>query len=61
MDKVETRDMTDAGCPASEQPPTFTKRIGNTTYRVAVHFSKTSKETITDKILRLIKNDVSFK
>ncbi len=36
----------------------FTKRIGSTTYRVSVHFSKTSRETMNDKILRLIKNEV---
>lgn len=35
----------------------FTKRLGSTNYRVRVHFSKTSRETMNDKILRLIKND----
>ena len=39
--------------PAAD-PPQFTKRIGSTTYKVSVHFSKTSKETMNDKILRLI-------
>lgn len=39
----------------------FTKRIGSTNYRVSVHFSKTSRETMNDKILRLIKNDASGK
>ena len=43
----------------SEQ--TITRRIGRTTYNVAVHFSQTSRETINDKILRLIKNDVQDK
>ena len=33
---------------------TITKRIGGTTYEVVVHFSKTSTETISDKITRLI-------
>jgi len=58
MNKIDTPDVQS---PVSEKPPMFIKRIGNTTYRVSVHFSKTSKETITDKILRLIKNDVGFK
>ena len=40
------------------KPRVFTKRIGSTTYRVSVHFSKTSRETMNDKILRLIKNEV---
>ena len=35
----------------------FNKRIGSTTYRVSVHFSRTSKETLSDKILRLIQNE----
>ncbi|MGL5254241.1 MAG: transposon-encoded TnpW family protein [Brevinema sp.] len=37
---------------------TFTHKIGKTTYVVGVHFSKTSKETINDKIERLILNDL---
>ena len=39
------------------EPGAFTKRIGSTTYRVSVHFSKTSRETVKDKILRLIKDE----
>ena len=35
----------------------ITRRIGNTTYRVAVHMSKTSRETMGDKITRMIKNE----
>jgi len=38
--------------------PQFTKRIGSTTYKVSVHFSKTSKETMNDKILRLIEREI---
>ena len=37
----------------------FNKRIGSTNYHVNVHFSKTSRETMNDKVLRLIKNDTS--
>ena len=39
------------------QQPVMVKRIGKTTYRVKLHFSETSKETMTDKIKRLILND----
>ena len=39
----------------------FTKRIGSTNYSVAVHFSETSRETVNEKIIRLIKNDTSRK
>ena len=38
--------------------PTVRKQIGKTTYIVRVHFSQTSKETMDDKVLRLIKNDI---
>ena len=43
---------------------TFSKKIGKTNYKVAVHFSETSDETITDKINRLIQKeceDMSYK
>jgi len=36
----------------------FKKRIGSSCYEVTVHFSDTSKENITDKIHRLIRNEV---
>jgi len=41
------------------KPPTITRKIGNTTFDIHVHFSETSKETFTDKVLRLIKNDAN--
>ena len=31
------------------------RRIGQTTYRVGIHMSRTSNETIDDKIIRLIR------
>lgn len=34
------------------------KRIGSTTYLVAVHLSKTAKETVNDKVLRLVRSEV---
>ena len=42
----------------SRGPKTFRKRIGSTNYRVGVHFSRTSRETLDDKIIKLIRNDV---
>ena len=33
------------------------RRIGNTTYKVQIHFNETAGETMEDKILRLIRND----
>ena len=40
-------------------PPTFTQKIGKTTYVVSVHFSETSSETFDDKIKRLMLNDLA--
>ena len=40
------------------EPPIFSKRIGSTVYNVSVYFSQSSNETIEDKLLRLIKNEV---
>ena len=34
---------------------TFTRRIGNTTYRVGVHFSRSNRETAKEKIARLVR------
>lgn len=44
-----------------EGPPHFTKTVGGTTYEVTVHFSKTSKETMADKLLRLIQREAENK
>ena len=38
-------------------PPAIVKRIGNTTFDIHIHFSETSRETFTDKVVRLIEND----
>ena len=44
---------------AETKPPDLVKRIGKTTYRVRVHFSTTSKETMSDKIKRMLRNEVT--
>ena len=43
---------------AQENPPAMIKKIGGMTYIVRVHFSTTSKETFSDKVKRLLRNDV---
>ena len=43
---------------ANPKSPDFVKRIGKTTYRVKVHFNPNSSETLSDKIMRLIRNDI---
>ena len=51
-------EKTDAAITKTEQPD-LVKQIGKTTYKVKVHFSKTSTETMSDKIKRLIRNEIS--
>ena len=41
------------------KPYKILKRIGSTNYEVSIHFSQTSKETIEDKMLRLMLRDVN--
>lgn len=43
----------------TDKPLRLTKRIGSTTYKVSVHFSRTSKETMGDKIIRMIEKDAA--
>lgn len=45
---------------APEDAPALVKKIGRTTYVVRVHFSKTSTETMSDKIKRLIKREIQL-
>ena len=41
------------------EPFVLQRRIGSTLYRVRARFSETNKETLDDKILRLLKNDLN--
>ena len=45
--------------PVQEDRPALVKKIGRTAYEVSFHFSTTSTETMSDKIKRLIKRDMS--
>ena len=42
----------------AKDAPALVKKIGRTTCIVRVHFSKTSRETISDKIKRMRKNEI---
>ncbi len=44
--------------PAPDVPlPDMVKTVGGTTFDIYFHFSQTSQETFTDKVLRLIQSD----
>lgn len=55
MDTIEAVNATQQD--NEQQVPRITQKLGNTVYEVHVHFSETSKETMTDKIMRLIRNE----
>lgn len=42
----------------NKQDSSFSMQMDNTTYVIGVHFSKTSRETLEDKVKRLIQRDV---
>ena len=44
--------------PAPDAPPALVQKIGNTIYEVSFHFSTTSRETMSDKINRLIRHEL---
>ena len=57
MGSEKTAEDTISTVPA-KNPPALVKKIGRTTYIVRIHFSKTSKETMSDKIKRMLKNEI---
>jgi len=58
QNQLNSAAMTSADTPKTE-PAILTRKIGSTTYKIVVHFSEGSSETIDDKVLRLIKREVS--
>jgi hypothetical protein len=44
---------------AEREPLTLQKRCGSTTYVVSVHFCEEAKETLEDKILRLMEKEAA--
>jgi len=39
-------------------PIVLLRQIGSTTYRIGIHFNPNAKETLDDKIHRLLKNEL---
>ena len=44
--------------PKTNPAGSFSMRMGSTTYIIGVHFSKTSRDTLEDKMKRLMRDDV---
>jgi len=58
MKNAETSTATTQGKDAAAEPVEFLKRIGSTDFVVSVLFSRTSKERLEDKIIRLLESEV---
>ena len=46
---------------AETDRPDLVKKIGKTTYKVKAHFNPNSRETMSDKIKRLLRNEICQK
>lgn len=57
----KTNKQENAATQSERKAPVICERIGNTKFNIHIHFSKTSKETFTDKVVRLIQNDPDLK
>lgn len=40
-----------------DEPLALVRQIGKTTYRVRIHFNATSRENMSDKIKRMLRNE----
>ena len=60
MEKMETRVTRpqEATADTSSDTPVLTMKIGNTTFLIGIHFNQDSKETMEDKIRKLIRRDI---
>ena len=53
-----SNDTTKTTQTSNKQDGSFSMQMDNTTYVIGLHSSKTSKETLEDKVKRLIQRDV---
>ena len=56
MNNETSKTSAPAAAPLTAKPD-LVKNIGGTTFDIHIHFSETSRETFTDKVVRLIQND----
>ena len=57
MNNETSKTSTPAAVSPLTAKPDLVKNIGGTTFDIHIHFSETSRETFTDKVVRLIQND----
>ena len=59
MTTENKREMNDELPASGPEAPVFREKIGNTTYLVRVHFNSDSKETLQQKLERMLVNEVN--
>jgi hypothetical protein len=59
--KVEPKMKKESSNIQTARPIVTRKRIGSTTYEVRSYFNPQAKETVEEKLLRIIKNDLTFR
>ena len=57
MNNETSKTSTPAAASPLTAKPDLVKNIGGTTFDIHIHFSENSRETFTDKVVRLIQND----
>ena len=60
MVKMQIESAVAAGVAVKSAPVKMFRRIGATNYEVTIHFSEKSKETLNDKMKRLIQNEIAY-
>lgn len=58
MNTKKTTTTAPTPTPRTERPD-YVKKINKTTYKVNVHFNPNARETMQDKIIRMLRNEVS--
>ncbi|WP_048349334.1 transposon-encoded TnpW family protein [Scardovia inopinata] len=58
MNNAATSDRVVPLVAQEDERPALVEKIGKTTYRVKIYFSTTSRETMSDKIKRMLRNEV---
>ena len=52
--------MTNVNNQTNPEPFVLQRRIGSTAYHVGIFFKEDAKETLKDKVIRLLKNDLNY-
>ena len=52
--------MTNVNNPTNPEPFALQRQIGSTTFKVGIYFKEDATETLNEKVIRLLKNDLNY-